>query len=237
MIGCERFEARGLKQISHRRFLTKLNFTGGKETIMKRLLGSVICAVALLAGSSAWAAPVDFVAVQQAPTGIVASSFFDVFFTVNDNVGINGIQLYAANASNFVLNPAINESAPDSGQGVTSLGGTTGYQTLITAGLPFTNTLVPSGPGGPHFFGTFTAVDAGGFAPSLSTFILYGYACVGEACDVEGPTVLENNSATTEILASVNTIYNPPVPPVPEPMSILLIGAALAALGFVRRTA
>lgn len=187
---------------------------------MKRLIGSFVCAAALLLGSTASAAPVDIVATQQS----VGSSFFDVFFNFTENVLINGVQLYAEGAGGFVLNPAIPLDLPSSNISQTALGGGNGTQTLISAGSPATLVLIAGSTGGQLFFGTFQA------AGDPAALILYGYASVGPGGDFEGDTLLDaiDNSA---IEASVATVY------APEPTSLVLIGAALASLALVRRRA
>lgn len=196
---------------------------------MKRLIGSVICAAALLLGSTASAAPVDIRVVQQS----FGSSFFDVFFDLNITVGINGIQLFGQGAVGFTPVAGLPYAPTNSNISQTELNSAQGTQVLISGGPAAVATNpTPTVIGGTAgtlniLFGTFEA----GTDP-LNPFTAYGFSDI-----FEGDTLFDNQPIATQspVEASVNTFYASP--PVPEPTSILLIGAALAALGLVRRTA
>jgi hypothetical protein len=180
---------------------------------MRKLIAVLAVAAGLMLGSVANAAQVDIFLTQTAPT--------DWTLSVNNNgsagVGIinfivEGLDTMALNLANAAIDPTGSLAVDPFGEG---LGQNSVYIPNATAG----SSIVPG-----NTLGSILATLSGP-GPVLA----YG----PEAVPFEGTAVISNLGVPIQDY-SITVV---PTPTTPEPVTMILLGVGLAALGLVRRSA
>lgn len=177
---------------------------------MKKLLGAVVGATALMLSGIASAAPVDI--VFDAETN-------QLTLRVDSGISVGYVSLAFEGATSFVPAPGAQISTADSVLDVTG-----GFAIIVS---PFNVAMVPGG--GTASIGTLLfSAPLGSCGPLSSS---PGAACTAIREDVDNLGAAVLDIAGTEVASSVSIVV------APEPSTLALLGLGLAGLALVRRTA
>jgi hypothetical protein len=177
---------------------------------MKKLLGTVVFAAALMYGAVAQAAAINIVATQQGP----GSNQW--VLSLDSTLPVAAIAIVAPNTATFVINAA--------NTAIASIGGGSSYGEGATPGLfslnlnPATCVGINCTPFGNGILGVFTAAGPG--------------FQIGPDDESVGGTAFDGVLAPYDLSQiEVQTVA------APEPAVALMLGVGLAALGLIRRRA